>query len=88
MTARNPKQVAVALRYEQGGVPVVTAKGRGAVGDAILEKARESDVPVEENAGLAEALSTLELDREIPVDLYKAVAEVIGFVLRTAGRAR
>ncbi|MCC2111615.1 MAG: EscU/YscU/HrcU family type III secretion system export apparatus switch protein [Hyphomicrobiales bacterium] len=78
--------IAVALHYESGGVPTVTAKGRGTVAEQILATARQHDVFVEENALLAEALSTVELDDEIPVELYRAVAQVIGFVLRAAGR--
>jgi flagellar biosynthesis protein len=86
MSAPDRKPLAVALHYEHGGVPRVTAKGRGPIADAILERAREHDVPIEENPALAEALATLDLDREIPVELYRAVAEVIGFVLRTSRR--
>jgi flagellar biosynthesis protein len=88
MTAPDRRPLAVALQYEHGGVPRVTAKGRGAVAQRIIAAAQEHDVPLQENAALAEALSTLDLDREIPVELYKAVAEVIGFVLRTAQRSR
>jgi len=86
--ASNPSKsqpLAVALKYEHGGVPVVVAKGRGAIAETIAKTARESGVMVEENAVLAEALSQVELDAEIPEALYKAVAEVIIFVLR-AGR--
>ncbi|MCZ8376908.1 MAG: EscU/YscU/HrcU family type III secretion system export apparatus switch protein [Beijerinckiaceae bacterium] len=84
-TARNPgEKIAVALKYDFGdGAPVVTAKGRGEVAEKILETAREHDVAIEQNPILAEALSRIELDTEIPVPLYKAVAEVIGFLLRT-----
>lgn len=78
-----PKPLAVALKYEEGGVPVVVAKGRGIVAEAITRTARDSGVVVEENAVLAEALSQVELEAEIPEALYRAVAEVIIFVLRT-----
>lgn len=83
--ARKPgEKIAVALKYDFGdGAPVVTAKGRGDVAEKILETAREHDVAIEQNPVLAEALSRIELDTEIPVPLYKAVAEVIGFLLRT-----
>lgn len=80
----NPERVAVALKYDFGdGAPVVTAKGKGHIADKIIETARENDVAIEENSVLAEALSKIELESEIPVPLYKAVAEVIGFVLQT-----
>ncbi len=81
--------VAVALKYEHGRDPAprVTAKGRGEVAERIIAKAREHGVFIESNAGLAEALSHVELDQQIPPELYRAVAEVIGFVLRLSGRA-
>ncbi|KAA5602145.1 EscU/YscU/HrcU family type III secretion system export apparatus switch protein [Blastochloris sulfoviridis] len=75
--------VAVALEYQTGSIPRVTAKGRGAVAEAIIAKADESGVHLEENAALAQALSRVELDAEIPEELYRAVAAVIAFVLRT-----
>lgn len=87
MTApKNP--VAVALHYDHPGVPRVTATGRGAIAEAILEKARAHGVPIEENPALAEALSHVELDAEIPEELYRAVAEVLGFILRATGKIR
>jgi len=80
----NPERVAVALKYDFGdGAPTVTAKGKGHIADKIIETARENDIAIEENPVLAEALSKIELESEIPVPLYKAVAEVIGFVLQT-----
>lgn len=78
------ERVAVALRYDFGdGAPLVTAKGRGEIAEKIIATATEHDVAIEENPILAEALAQVDLDTEIPVPLYKAVAEVIGFVLRT-----
>jgi flagellar biosynthesis protein len=84
-TARkNGEKIAVALKYDFGdGAPTVTATGRGHVAEKILETAREHDVAIEQNPVLAEALSRIELESEIPIPLYKAVAEVIGFLLRT-----
>ncbi|MCB1478093.1 MAG: EscU/YscU/HrcU family type III secretion system export apparatus switch protein [Rhodobiaceae bacterium] len=75
--------VAVALGYDHGTgeAPRVLAKGRGAVAERIIESAQEHGVHVEENPILAEALSQVELDDKIPEDLYRAVAEVISFVL-------
>src|SRR5262245_42344334 len=64
------------------GARRLVAKGDGELGRRIIETARENGVPIETNAGLAAALSGVELDDEIPVELYKAAAEVIGFVLR------
>lgn len=83
------RHTAVALQYEHGkdAAPRVTAKGKGAVADAIVETAQRHGVAVESNALLAEALSRVELDQQIPRELYRAVAEVIGFVLRLSAPA-
>lgn len=83
------QQVAVALSYEDGTreAPRVVAKGRGLLAEKIMEVAREHGVTVEANPMLAEALSGVELDDQIPRELYVAVAEVIGFVLRSRTRA-
>jgi len=80
--------LAVALRYEGKGAPRVVAKGRGLVGERILEAAKQNGVPLEHNPILAEALSRVELEAEIPGQLYLAVAEILGFLLRASGRLR
>jgi flagellar biosynthesis protein len=82
--SRAMPRIAVALQYEEPNAPRVVATGRGWVGDKIIETAREHGVPIEENPALAQALSTIELDEEIPEALYRAVAEILGFILRTA----
>jgi FlhB-like protein len=81
------KKVAVALQYEPGkdAVPRVTAKGQGEVAEKILEIAEASGVHVERNAPLAQALVKLDFGQQIPKELYRAVAEVVGFVLRKTG---
>jgi flagellar biosynthesis protein len=84
-----PRQIAIALQYEHGKDPAprVTAKGEGEVAERIVESARAHGVAVESNAALAQALADVELDQQIPSELYRAVAEVIGFVLRLSGPA-
>jgi flagellar biosynthesis protein len=82
MTNYPPGSLAVALAYEAPGAPRVVAKGDGELGRRIIETAHANGVAIEQNAGLAAALSGVELDDEIPLELYKAVAEVIAFVLR------
>jgi flagellar biosynthesis protein len=79
--------LAVALAYEAPSAPKVVAIGRGALGEAIIETAREHGVPLEENPALAEALSRVELDDEIPEALFRAVAEIIGFILSAGAEA-
>ncbi len=78
------RQIAVALKYDGAGAPKVVATGRGQIGEKIIATAREHGVPLSENAPLAEALSTLELETEIPERLYVAVAEVLAFLLRSS----
>ena len=70
---------ASALRYEGAGAPKVTASGRGYIADRIIEVARENGVAIREDPALAEALAALELESEIPEDLYTAVAEAIAW---------
>ena len=88
MIEPKPNPVAVALKYQSPHAPRVVATGRGAVGEAIIAKAKETGVPIQQNPVLAEALSTIELDQEIPEALYKAVAQVLAFILRTAGHLK
>ena len=88
MSGETKSQLAVALHYDRTGAPRVVAKGRGAIGAKIIEVARAHNIPVEENEVLAGALSSAELGDEIPAELYKAVAEVLIFVLRLSGRIR
>jgi len=82
MSTDTKTQLAVALHYDRTGAPRVVAKGRGPIGAKIIEVARAHNIPIEENEVLAGALSNVELGDEIPEDLYKAVAEVLVFVLR------
>jgi flagellar biosynthesis protein len=80
--------LAVALTYEKPRAPRVVAMGRGWLGEKIIETALAHGVPLEQNPALAEALATVELETEIPEELYRAVAIVIGYVLRSnAARA-
>ena len=86
-TPEKPRR-ATALRYEGTGAPKVTASGQGYIADRILEVARENGVPVREDPALAEALASLELDVEIPEDLYVAVAEAISWAYSLDLKAR
>lgn len=82
--------LAVALEYERGtrDAPRVVAKGRGEVARRIVEIATEADVHIDANAPLAEALAGVNLDEPIPIELYEAAAEIIGFVLRASAQKR
>ncbi|HUH75935.1 MAG TPA: flagellar biosynthesis protein FlhB [Devosia sp.] len=80
----NPTHYAVALKYDKSmGAPVCVAKGADAIALRIREVARENNVPIVENPPLARALfASVDIDQTIPTEHFKAVAEVIGFVLR------
>ena len=78
----DPKKRAVALKYEpnSSGAPTVVAKGRGAIAEKILELARTNGVAVREDPALVTVLSKLEVDQEIPPQLYAAVAAILAFL--------
>lgn len=85
----NPTHFAVALRYDEGmDAPICVAKGVDHLALRIRGLAEDNRVPVIENPPLARALyASVDLDQPIPVDHYRAVAEIIGFVLRLKRRA-
>ena len=86
----NPTHYAVALQYDKGmNAPVCLAKGVDNLALKIREVAAAHDIPIVENPPLARALhATVEMDEEIPPEHYKAVAEVIGYVMRLRGAVR
>jgi len=86
----NPTHVAVAVKYDdrQMGAPMVTAKGAGELVTVMKKLARQHNVPVVENPPVARALyNSVEVGREIPVELYQAIAEIIAMVYRMKGKA-
>jgi flagellar biosynthetic protein FlhB len=79
----NPTHYSVALQYDRGmSAPICVAKGVDLIAFKIREVAKKHDIPIVENVPLARALyATVEIDEEIPVEHYHAVAEVIGYVM-------
>jgi flagellar biosynthesis protein len=75
---------AAALRYDaqRDEAPRMVAKGRGKLAEKIVAVAQEHNVPLVEDANLAQVLEALDVEREIPAELYRAVAEVLVFVYR------
>ena len=73
---------AVALHYDQQGAPTVLATGEGEIARLIKELAEAAGVPLVEDPKLSYLLSKIPLGDEIPPELYRAVAEVLVFVLR------
>jgi FlhB-like protein len=82
----NPTHVAVALQYDEATMqaPRVMAKGQDSMALRIIDIAKQHQVPVIRNIGLAHTLFDLEIGHEIPEDLYEAVAEVLNFVYQLA----
>lgn len=79
---RRPKAVALRYDHEATDAPRVVAKGAGYLAERILAIAEEHGVEIYRDADLVEVLSKLDIDREIPETLYKAVAEVLAFLYR------
>jgi flagellar biosynthesis protein len=87
-----PRRSAVALRYQtqapfQDLVPRLVAKGEGFLADRILELAREHGIPVDHDPDLLAALAPLDVDQELPPELFKAVAIVLAALYRANGLA-
>lgn len=78
--------IAVALRYDGQGAPSVTAKGQDHMAERLIELAVQHDIPLYPNAQLAATLVQIPIAEEVPVELYRAVAEVISFAYLLAGK--
>lgn len=70
------------MKYDRkkDAAPRVTAQGRGNIAERIIELARKHDVPIKNDPALVQILSKLDLDEQIPTEIYKAVAEILAFV--------
>ena len=81
---RKKKAKAVALKYEteKDSAPRVVAKGRDVIAKKIIETAKAHNVPLYEDKNLVQVLEAIDLDTEIPPELYRAVAEVLAFIYR------
>jgi flagellar biosynthesis protein FlhB len=87
----NPTHFAVALKYESGkmAAPICVAKGMDSLALRIREVGEDNEIPIVENPPLARALyASVELDEAVPPEHYKAVAQVIGYVMRLTGQIR
>jgi len=80
------KQKAAALRYDKDkeSAPRVVAKGEGAAAENIIKIAELHNLPIRKDEDLIELLSKVELDKEVPEALYKAVAEVFSFIYKAS----
>jgi flagellar biosynthesis protein len=75
-------KMAAAIKYDplKSNAPSVTASGRGTIADKIIELAQEKGIPIKNDPDLVQVLSKLKVGSEIPVELYRAVAEILAFV--------
>ncbi|WP_128894259.1 EscU/YscU/HrcU family type III secretion system export apparatus switch protein [Longirhabdus pacifica] len=87
MSTKNVKKAA-AITYDpaKGEAPILSAKGRGFVAQRIIDTASEHGVPIQEDASLIEVLSALDIDKQIPPELYQMVAEILTFVYQVDGQ--
>lgn len=82
---KSDRMLAAAIKYDnqKDAAPKVVAKGRGTVAERIIALAEKSNVPIKSDPALVQILSKLDIDEQIPIELYKAVAELLAFVYST-----
>ena len=83
---KSPKAVALKYDRKKDNAPRVIAKGRGEIAEKIIEVAKAHNVPLYEDKNLIQILEALDLETEIPPELYRAVAEVLAFIYRLNGK--
>ena len=77
------KAVALGYNKERDNAPKILASGKGELANNIIQAAKEHNIPIKEDKDLVEILSKIDINQEIPPNLYKAVAEVFSFLYRT-----
>ena len=83
---KSPKAVALKYDGKKDKAPRVIAKGRGNIAEKIIDIAKEHNVPLYEDKNLIQVLEALDLETEVPPELYRAVAEVLAFIYRLNGK--
>ncbi len=89
MRSKNRKK-AVGIKYDpsKDSAPRIKAKGAGYLADRILDLARRHGVPIRQDNELVETLYALDIDQEIPPELYRAVAEILAFIYRVSSQLK
>jgi len=74
--------IAAAIKYDdkRDAAPKLTAKGRGSIAEKIIKLAMEHNIPIREDPALVQILSRLDIDEQIPPEIYKAIAEILAFI--------
>lgn len=85
-TSKDTMPAAVALKYDGERAPIISATGTWELAEEIVRIARDSGVPLYENAELAGILARLSLNEEIPESLYRVIAEILAFAFHIRGR--
>ncbi len=80
------KAVALSYNQETDNAPKVVAKGQGEIAKKIIELAKKHNIPIVEDPLLVDSLIKIDLYREIPTELYEAVAKIIAYILRQTGK--
>ena len=83
---KNKKAVALGYNREKDSAPKVLASGSGEVAKNIINLAKSHDIPIKEDADLVEILSKVDLNQEVPPNLYKAVAEIFSFLYKMTNK--
>lgn len=86
MDEKRKKAVALQYRHQVDRAPKVVAKGQGIIAERIIEIAAEHNIPLKRDPALIEVLSKMELEQEIPPELYRAVAEILAYVYKMTGK--
>ena len=86
MQVNKKKAVALGYNRSQDNDPKVLASGAGEIANKIISLAKEHDIPIKEDPDLIEILSKVEVDQEIPPNLYKAVAEIFSFLYKITNK--
>ena len=81
-------QKAIALQYEKNvnNAPKVIAKGKGETANNIIKIAKDNKIPIKKDEDLVELLSQIDIDKEIPTSMYKAVAEIFAFIYELSNK--
>lgn len=79
---------AVALQYDKAinNAPKITAKGKGQTANNIIKIAKDNNIPIKKDEDLVELLSQIDIDKEIPTSMYKAVAEIFAFIYELSNK--
>jgi len=86
MQVNKKKAVALGYNRSQDNAPKVLASGAGEIANKIISLAKEHDIPIKEDPDLIEILSKVEVEQEIPPNLYKAVAEIFSFLYKITNK--